>query len=166
MNQRRSFSIPPARRRAFTLVESLAVIVVLSVAIPPAVSMMVDSARAQADSVTQARATWFATTVLEHIIADVNSDDAGLGFDALADSNAYLTTPKTGLEDRILTASAFYSGLGLTHTVQIGALSDASGVITGDPGQDIYRTITVSVAWTTLQGNSRTLSLGAVVTDL
>lgn len=166
MSRRRTFPIASVRRRAFTLVESLAVVVVLSVAIPPAVSMMVDSARAQADSVKQTRATWYATAVLEHVIADVNSDDAGLGFDALADSNAYLTTPKTGLDDRILGISAYYNGLGLTHTVQIGALSDANGVVTGDAGQDIFRTITVGITWTTLKGDSRTLNLGAVVTDL
>lgn len=156
----------PNRRRAFTLVESLAVVVVLSVAIPPAVSMMVDSARAQADSVKQTRATWFATAILEHIIADVNSDDALLGFAALADSNAYLTTASTGLNDRTQDVTTLYSGYGLTHSVQIGALSDAGGTVTGDVNMDVFRTVVVGVTWITLKGDSRTLDIGAVVTDL
>lgn len=154
------------RRRAFTLVESLAVVVVLSVAIPPAVSMMTDATRAQVDSVKQTRATWFATAILEHIIADVNSDDVNLGFDALADSNAYLTTPTTGLNDRLNVITTLYAGLGFTHSVQIGDLSDATGTVTGDPDVDVFRTITVGVTWTNMKGASRTLSIGCVMTDL
>jgi len=155
-----------SRRRAFTLVESLAVVVVLSVAIPPAVSMMVDSAAAQVGSVMQTRATWFATAILENVIADANSDDANLGFAALADSNAYLTTPTTGLNDRMSATTTFYAGLGFSHVVFIGALSDATGTVTGDVNQDVFRTIAVLVTWTTLEGDSRTLTISSVVTDL
>jgi prepilin-type N-terminal cleavage/methylation domain-containing protein len=154
------------RRRAFTLVESLAVVVVLSVAIPPAVSMMTDSARAQVNSITQTRATWYATAVLEHVIADASSDDPVLGFAAMANSSAYLTTPTTGLNDRLGSISTYYAALGLTHTVTIGALSDATGTVTGNSSLDVFRTITVGVTWTTLKGDSRTLSIGCVVTDL
>ena len=166
MSRRAPSMICSGRRRAFTLVESLAVVVVLSIAIPPAVSMMADAARAQADSVSTTRATWFATALLEQVIADVNSDDAGLGFAALADSNVYLTTPKVGFNDRNGPLIAHYSGLGLTHSVLIGDLADAGGVVTGDADEDVFRTITVGVAWTTLKGDSRTLSIGCVVTDL
>jgi prepilin-type N-terminal cleavage/methylation domain-containing protein len=166
MNRRAPRSIGSSRRRAFTLVESLAVVVVLSVAIPPAVSMMADSARAQADSVTMTRATWFATALLEQIIADVSSDSAGLGFAALADSDAYLTTPGAGFEARNGPLIAYYATLGLTHSVLIGELSDAGGTVVGDTDEDIFRTVTASVTWTTLKGDSRTLAIGCVVTDL
>lgn len=153
-------------RRAFTLVESLAVVVVLSIAIPPAVSMMIDAAKTQADSVKMTRATWFATSILENIIADVNSDDANLGFNALDDSAAYLTAPSTGLNNRLSGVIAFYNGYGFTHSVQVGALSNAAGKVTGVPADDVFRTITVGVTWTNMNGVSRTLNIGAVVTDL
>jgi len=154
------------RRRAFTLVESLAVVIVLSIAVPPAVSMMVDAARTQADSVKMTRATWFATSILENIIADVNSDDVNLGFSALDDSNAYLTTATTGLNNRLSAVIAHYNGFGLTHSVQIGALSESTGAVSGTPSENVFRTITVGVTWTNMNGVSRTLNIGAVVTDL
>lgn len=166
MIRRANRSIGSVRRRAFTLVESLAVVVVLAVAIPPAVSMMADSARAQADSVTITRATWFASALIEQIIADVNSDDAGLGFAALDDSDTYLTTPSVGFEARNSALIAHYGSLGLTHGVLIGELSNASGTVVGDIEEDIFRTVTVSVTWTTLKGDSRTMGIGCVVTDL
>ncbi len=112
------------------------------------------------------RATWFATSILENIIADVNSDDVNLGFSALDDSNAYLTTATTGLNNRLSAVIAHYSGLGLTHSVLIGGLSDASGAVSGTPSENVFRAITVGVTWTNMNGVSRTLNIGAVVTDL
>lgn len=156
----------PKFRTAFTLVESLAVVVVLAVAIPPAVSMMVDSAQAQMDSVKQTRATWFAAAILEHIIADANSDDPALGFEALSDAGVYIKTANVGLNDRLADVIALYNGYGLSYTVQIGALSNAGGKVTGDANEDAFRTIIVGVTWTTPRGDSRTLDVGAVVTDL
>jgi len=153
-------------RRAFTLVESLAVIVVLSIAVPPAVSMMTDSAKAQSDSITLTRATWFATGILEHVMADASSDDAGLGFAAFADSDAYLNTPDTGLADRISAMSAHYASLGLTYSVTIGPLCDATGAVTGDADEDVFRQITAGVSWTSMRGVDRTLNIGCVVTEL
>lgn len=156
----------PLRRRAFTLVESLAVIVVLAIAVPPAVSMMTDSARAQADSVTLSRATWFATGILEYVMADASSDAPLLGFAAFDDEDAYLNTPDTGLYARMSAMIAQYNTMGLTQSVTIGPLSNAGGVVTGDADEDIFRNVTVSVTWTTLRGVERTLNIGAMVTEL
>ncbi|MCB9847839.1 MAG: type II secretion system protein [Phycisphaeraceae bacterium] len=154
------------RRRAFSLVESLAVIVVLAIAIPPAVSMMVDGARTQADSVALTRATWYATSLLECVMADVNSDAPGLGFDALADADAYQTTPTTGFDDRNGVVIGHYAKYGLSHDLVIGELSNAAGVVTGDSDQDVFRTVTAQVTWTNRLGQSRTLSIGCLATDL
>lgn len=166
MNRRRHILRQPLRRRAFTLVESLAVIVVLAIAVPPAVSMMTDSAKAQADSVTLARATWFATGILEYVMADASSDAPLLGFAAFDDDDAYLNTPGTGLYDRMDSIIAHYNAMGLTQGVTVGPLANASGVVTGDADEDIFRNITVSVTWTTLGGAERTLNIGAMVTEL
>lgn len=153
-------------RRAFTLVESLAVIIVLSIAIPPAVSMMVDSAGAQSDAVMQARATWFASALLEQVMADVNSDAPGLGFAALDDTDAYLTTATTGFNDRNAALVASYNAMGLTHDFLFGDLADATGAVTGDADQDVFRTVTAEVTWTDMSGASRTLSIGCLATEL
>lgn len=154
------------KRRGFSLLETLAVMVVLAIAVPPASMMLADAGRARRDAVMMARATWLATGVLEHVLADVNSPAAGLGFDALDDSATYLDDATTGLYARLDSMMSFYDALGLSATVTIGPLADASGAVTGDADQDLFRTITVNVSWTDSKGEARTLALASQATEL
>jgi len=154
------------RRSAFSLLESLAVIIVLAIAIPPAMSMMTEGARSQADAVAQTRATWFATAILETILADVASEDPDLGFEALDNFGVYLKTPVTGLHDRLAPVRDHYEPMGFSYDASAGPLSNETGVVTGDAQQDVFRTVTVEVSWSTLRGQSRTLTVDCVVTEL
>ncbi len=153
-------------RRAFSLIEALAVIVVLGIAIPPASMLLVDAGGARRDAVMTARATWLATGVLEHVLADVNSAEPNRGFAALADSALYLDDPTDGLLARLAVTIAFYQGLGLDAAVAISGLVAADGTATGDVYQDLFRRVSVTVSWTDSAGQARSLVIGAQVTDL
>lgn len=154
------------RRRGFTLFEAMAVVVVLAIATPTALSMLMTGASARIDAAHVSRATWFATGALEQVLADVHSDAAGLGFDALADAPTYLNTPGTGLYARLDHLISHYTPMGLTLGVNIGGLVAYDGVATGNPDDDVYRYITASVSWTDASGDPRTMSVSAMVTDL
>lgn len=68
----------PRQISGFTLLEVVAAIVVLAIVIPPTVTMLASAANARSDAVSLARGAALADAVLEHIIADVASDDASL----------------------------------------------------------------------------------------
>src|SRR5262249_24782175 len=121
-------SRPRGPRRAFSLVEVLADVVVLSVALPPSLGVIMDATVARRDSALATRAAFLATGVLEHILADVNSADASLGFSALSNSAAYLDTAATGLRARVQPMADQAAQYGVQYTVTIGALSNHAGV--------------------------------------
>lgn len=154
------------QRRAFSLLESVVVVVMLSVAIPPTLVLMDNAARDRADQVTIARATALATGVLEQVIADTYSEDAALGFDALADPSVYLTTPGTGLLDRLDTMTSGYDALGITYTVGIGPLVSQDGAVSGVAQLDVFRLITVTVTLPSARETSLDMSVSAMVTQL
>lgn len=154
------------RRRGFSLIEIVIVIVVLAVAVPPSLLMVDDVTRARADSVSTVRATALATGVLEQILADVYGGDPLLGFDALADSNSYLQTPTTGLAARISSMTGLYTTFGVGYSVQIGDLVDSSGAVSGDPANDVFRRVTVTATYQSLHGGTIDLPIGVMVTDL
>ncbi len=155
-----------SRSRAFTLLEAIATMLLLSIAVPPALMMLSRANDSRQESVAADRAAWLATGVLEHILADVASNAPERGFDALADANAYLDTANTGLRDRILPLEDHYSLYNMTYAVAIGELVAYDGAATGDAARDLYRYITVDVSWPSTRGGQHTLSVGALVTDL
>ena len=154
-------SIRRRARRGFTLIEAVVVIVTLSVAIPPTLMLMNDVAGARADSVQITRATTLATGVLEHVIADVSSEQEELGFDALGDESAYVN----GLRDRIAWMTALYEDARLSYEVEIGPLVDSSGVVSGVEGSDVFRRVTVLVT-IPLSSGSEQLAISTLVTEL
>jgi type II secretory pathway pseudopilin PulG len=153
------------RRRAFSLIEAIAAIVVLSIAVPSTMAVLVDSSRANADAVNTTRASALASLVLEQVLADASSESPALGFAAFADANAYLTTATTGLNDRIAASVAPYQAVGMTYLVTIGDLADNTGAVTGNPALDLFRLVTVTVTFPTSRGSSN-LNAAVLVADL
>lgn len=135
------------RRRAYTLIETVAAVVVLAVAIPTVASMLADSAITRRDAVTATRATILARAALEHVLADLHSTTPGLGFGALADAPTYLTAPTAGLYKRLAPTVAVYEPLGMSLRMEVSGLVDTSGVVTGDIARDVCRDITAIVAF-------------------
>jgi hypothetical protein len=107
-----------------------------------------------------------ASNALEGIMADVASNDAALGFDALADANAYLKTPTTGFYARMASSMQSFTDLGMTYTVDVGALVASDGAVSGDAGENIFRTITVRVAYPSADGVAYELPVSLMVSSL
>jgi type II secretory pathway pseudopilin PulG len=134
------------RRRAFSLIEAVMVVLVLAICVPPTLNFMQQSAQERADTVAIARATALAQCVMEHVQADVASDDSALGYAALANASTYLSSPSTGLYARLSTHVLPYSNAGLTYTVSIGSQVSSTGAATGNASQDLFRLVTVNVS--------------------
>lgn len=148
-------------RRGLSLLESVAAVVVLSIAVPPTLSMLADASSQRGDSIAITRASLFAQAVMEQVVADASSTDASLGFDAFEDSAAYLTS----LDARVASVSAGYQPFHMTYDVAIGDLSDETGNITGDANQDIYRRIRVEIEFLSSTG-MQTLVLEHLLTEV
>ncbi len=156
----------PARRRAFTLIEAVVVILALAISLPTTLVWLDDANVRRADAVHQVRATALATLVMEHVLADVASKSANLGFAALSNSNTYLSTASTGLYARLQTFTAPYTAIGINYTVTIGGLVDKTGSVSGNATFDVFRRVTVSVTFSGGDGTVRTVNLQSMVTAL
>ena len=91
--------------RAFSLLEAVAVTLVLALAVPPLAVWLVSATDDRADTVSTAQATILASAVLETVMADAASTDPTLNVASLNDSAAYLNAPGTGLRARLGTGS-------------------------------------------------------------
>jgi prepilin-type N-terminal cleavage/methylation domain-containing protein len=136
-------------RTGFSLIEVVIAVMVLAIAVPPTLNLLDAAGAGRADAINTTRATLLATSVLETVTADINSDTEGLGFEALADANAYLNTPLSGLYARLGTHIEPYSNAGLSYSVDIGSLVSADGTVSAEPSENIFRVITVRVRFTT-----------------
>ncbi len=153
---------PATSRRGATLIEVVVIIVALGLAVPPALSLLDSAAASRADSINATRATLLASSVMEVVLADVNSTDAGLGFDALADDATYLS----GLATRAAPVTDEFADLNLTYQVAIGPLAQADGTVSGDADLDIYRRITVTARYPSAVGGTVSMPVSAIVTEL
>lgn len=132
-------------RRAFTLVEAIAAIIILAVAVPPMMVAVRDSAVSRADPILQSRARWLVTERLEDIIADRHSPARGY---------AYVTGTNYPAEATISGFPGFSRAVSIIET---GASLLGAG--TG------YKTVTVTVSWTSPKAGARSLAVSTVVTD-
>ena len=149
--------------RGFSLIEAVACMVALSIAVPACMFPLRDAATARVDALQTERAAMLFGAVTETILADVASADPDLGFDALANANAYLNSAGDGLYDRLEAVADLYAEHGLRYSVAIGPLVSASGVATGDAGQDAYRWASVTVRWRNTKGARVALVSGVLV---
>lgn len=153
-------------RPAFSLIEVVIAVIVLAIAVPPTLNLMDSAAAGRADAINTTRATILATCVLETVTADINSDAAGLGFDALTDDDAYLNTPTTGLIDRLDPIVEPYTSVGFSYTVTIGPLVSSDGSVSATASENIFRVITVSVGYTSATSDPYLLPVSTMVSAL
>ncbi len=154
------------KRSGFTLIEVVIAVVVLALAVPPVLNLMDSASAGRVNAINTTRATCLSTAVLETVLADLTSTDSSLGFDALADSAAYLDEPTTGLYARLAPIMASYTDVGLTYTVEIGPLVSANGVVSGDTGENIFRVVTVNVGFVSANSASFVMPVSIMVSEL
>ena len=133
------------RRRSFTLIETIAAVVLLVIAMPPMLWAISDAHVQRVNPVLASRARWLATEKLEDIIADRHSSSRG--YDYLIAGNYAAEPSVTGFTN-------FSRSVSLTETE-----ADLS-----TPGSG-YMIITVEVSWTDATFTARTLSVSSVVTE-
>jgi len=166
MNQHPNQHLSKRVRRGFTLIEVVTMVLVLAIAVPPTLEILMANSATRANVINTGRATMLASNILEGVLADVSSNDPLLGFDALADSNAYLNTPTTGFYDRMSIATVSFTDLGLSYTVSIGELVASDGLVSMDSADNIFRTVTVVVGYPSADGPAYSLPVSIMVSTL
>lgn len=146
-------------RRAFSLIETILVIVVIALVVPVSTRLMGDAAADRADSVNALRAGTLAEAIMESVIADVQSPEYGI--DALADPDSYLDTADTGFRDRFAPVATYYTALGFAYAIDIGPPVASDGLVSGDPQRDRFRLVTARVTWPGARGGTLELSVSA-----
>lgn len=131
--------------RATTLIEAVVVVMVVALAVPPMLTVVNSTADSRAEAVTISVATTLAQGVMERVLADVYAGEEAPGFEALADADAYLNAPVTGLYERLEWLAEPYEDRGITYSVEIGSPIGPEGLATGDASRDVYRQVEVVV---------------------
>jgi type II secretory pathway pseudopilin PulG len=130
---------------AFTLIEAIIAIVILSVAMPPMLWAIRDSQTSRVSPILTSRARWLATEKLEDVIADRHSTTRGY---------SYVVSGNYAAEPTITGFPGFSRSVAITES--------GAAFVTGGTG---YKLITVTVSWTDARAQSRSLALSTVVTD-
>jgi prepilin-type N-terminal cleavage/methylation domain-containing protein len=133
------------RQTGFTLIETIAAIVILAIAMPPMLFAIRDAHVQRVNPMLASQARWLATEKLEDILADRHSDSRGWD---------YLTAGNYLVEPSVSGFPAFSRSVSLTET----------GPDLLAPGNG-YMTVTVQVSWVDATGSARTLSISTVVTE-
>ncbi len=135
------------RARAFTLVEAIIALVILSVAVPSMLLAVRAYSNRRADAIFASRARWLASERLEDIIADRHSNNRGYSY--VISSNYPAEASVTGFTN-------FARSTSITET--------ATDLTTSQPGSGI-KVATVTVTYTDEQGGSRSFALSTVLTS-
>ncbi len=131
------------RGRAFTLIEAIAAIVLLSVAVPSMTWGVRDAVIRRTDPLKLTKARWLAAEKLEEIIADRHSTSRGYAYCVTA---AYA-------------AEASVSGFsGFSRSVSINAINTTNGA-------SGWKYVTVTVTYVDGLGAARTISLSTILTN-
>lgn len=129
----------------FTLIETIAAIVLLTLSVPPMLWALRQAHDQRVGPIQASQARWLAAEKLETIIADRHS--ATRGYDYIIAANYPFESSVNGFE-------------GFARTVAIN--ETGPDLITAGTG---YKKVTVTVSWTDVTGAARTLSVSTVVTD-
>lgn len=151
--------------RGVTLVEAVLAVVVLALAVPPVLSMSVEANAARVNAALTTRASVLAQAVLEEVLADVVSDNASLGFDALADAG-YADTVLPARLNASDAPGAIAASSGLAWTLEVGDLVSATGEADSDAALNAYRLVTVRVSYRSAGGASIVMPVSAYMGDL
>jgi type II secretory pathway pseudopilin PulG len=154
------------RARGTTLVELVAVIVVLSVTVPVTVAMLRGQSDRSTDSVLYARAGAYATAICEQIIADAASDSDIINFASLDDVASYVDAPTTGLRDRLSSVTAAYESQGFSFDLDVGELVSSDLTTSINDGENVFRVVTVRVRVPLVSSGSIEMPTTLVVTEL
>ena len=133
------------RRRAFSLIDTLAAIVLISVAAPLMLLAIGQSTLRRATATQAITARWLLSEKLESITADRHSTTRGY---------TYLTTANYPAEAPVASYPNFTRNTTITETT-----ADLTTPGTG------YKTVTVTVTWIDPTAGTRTSTLSTVVTD-
>jgi Tfp pilus assembly protein PilV len=131
--------------RAFTLIEAVISLVILSVAVPAMLWAVRDAVTKRSDPVLASRARWLAAERLEDIIADRHSPSRGY---------AYVITSNYAAESSVSGFTNFSRSVTISETA-----ANLSSAGTG------YKTVTVTVSYLNSRGQSRSYPLATVLTD-
>jgi prepilin-type N-terminal cleavage/methylation domain-containing protein len=140
-----------ARSSGFTLIETVAAIVILAVAVPPMLWAVAQAQNKRANPMLASKARWMAVEKLEDIIADRHSDSGNRGWDYLIAANYSDENPGD-----ITGYPQFGRTVTFLETQADLATPDASGG---------YMNVTVTVTWTSSEGKSMSLSISTVLTE-
>ena len=135
-----------ARRTGFTLIETVAAIVILAVAVPPMLWAITEAQRQRINPMLVSRARWLAVEKLEDVIADRHSTTRGY---------TYLITANYPDEDPV----PGYAGF--TRTVSF--VEAKADLATTAPPPLGYMTVTVKISWN--DAAAKALNISTVLTD-
>jgi prepilin-type N-terminal cleavage/methylation domain-containing protein len=139
----RGFEVSPSR--AFTLIETIAAIVILAVALPPLLWAVRESHVQRVTPVQISTARWLAAEQLEDIIADRHSSTRGYSFVVPGNYPA---------EPSVAGFPAFGRSVAITET--------GPDLLTAGQG---FKLVTVQVTWADARSAARILALSTVVTN-
>lgn len=148
--------------RGVTLVEVMALLIVVAIAVPPLAALSAQSSRALAEERRYFHSAWLATAVLEQIRADALSEDAAMSLEAMSDA-AYLSAPATGLRDRLSETVSAYEDEGLSYEVTFDDVRDATGAAIGAGERSATRLVTVEVLYASQDGREIRAPFSTVV---
>ena len=136
------------RRRGFTLIETVAAIVILAIAVPPMLWTIAESQQQRINPMLSSRARWLVVDKLEDIIADRHSTSGNRGYD-------YLDTANYAVED--------YGSMSGYEGFHREVMFDETEADLSTAGSG-YMTVTVTVKWAGADGGTKNLSISTVLT--
>ncbi len=140
--------MPTARRSGFTLIETVAAIVILAVAMPPMLWAVTEAQRQRVNPLLASRARWLTVEKLEDIVADRHSSTRGY---------SYLITANYAPENPVPGYAGFTRTVILLETK--ANLQDIAPPPLG------YMTVIVEVDWNDADAAARALVISTVLTD-
>ncbi|XVJ58127.1 MAG: hypothetical protein HEQ23_01505 [Tepidisphaera sp.] len=152
-----NFARPSRLRRGVTLIEAVAVVLVLAISVPPTVMGMVESVNRRADAIQLIRVTTLASSVLNQIQSDSLTADIG------SDVPAYLDDATTGLRSRLSPVSSVLVVGGISYDVQISGKVSSSLTASGTASLDVFRTVTVTITYVDAWGVTRSVPFTTVI---
>ena len=139
------------RRRGFTFIETIASIVILSVAIPPMLWAIRAAEMHRVNATLPSRARWLVTEKLEDIVADRHGPSRGWSY--VKNGGNYTD------EVPVATDTQFNRRVTVSEH---GPWDDVGSAWTAGTS---YLTVTVQVEWYDSGGTLRTISIETILTD-
>ena len=140
----------PTPRAGFTLIETIAAIIILAVAVPPMLWAVTESQRQRMNPMMASKARWLAVERIEDVIADRHSS-AAKGYNWVVNLNDYVVENPGDI--------AGYPGF----RREVALLETEADLVT--PATAGYLTVTVTVGWVDAKGDNKTLDILTVLTD-